>query len=184
MTTKRLDETVARKVLTTVDAGLCKGVGQAEPGHMCVEAAVCFALDLPHGDNPPCVGSAVRAAKIQLNDCAWSSDMARARGLRKLSLAQLGSKSINQVVFAKRLTFLVITKMLPKTLRLAKLEKEAKACEEAPDSDAADAAANAAYAADAADDLVLTEFADLMLQVLVEMKSPGCEWLYLTELAA
>lgn len=142
---------------------------------MCVEAAVCFALDLPHGDKPPCVGSAVRAAKIQLNDFNWSSPTARARGMRKLSLAQLGSETIDQADFVRRLTFLVITKMLPKTLRGAKLEKEAKACEEAPDSDAA------AYAAA---DLVLTEFADLMLQVLVEMKSPGCEWLYLTELAA
>ena len=47
----------ARRVLEIVDAGLIKGLGVAEPGKMCVEAAICYALGLPHGDNPGCVGS-------------------------------------------------------------------------------------------------------------------------------
>jgi hypothetical protein len=47
---------------------------------MCVEAAVCYALGLPHSDNPPCVGYAVRQYKIRLNDSNWSSNEARAKG--------------------------------------------------------------------------------------------------------
>ena len=34
---------VARKVLTTIDAGLVAGLGEPVAGQMCVEAAVCFA---------------------------------------------------------------------------------------------------------------------------------------------
>src|SRR5689334_18036278 len=87
-----ITETVARKVLTVVDAGLSAGVGVAEPGKMCVEAAVCFALGLPHGDDPDCVSRAVRSLKIRLNDSNWSSNEARAKGLRRLALIQLGSR--------------------------------------------------------------------------------------------
>lgn len=46
---------IARKVLQTIDAGLVKGAGVPEPGKMCVEAAVCYGMGLPHGDNPTCV---------------------------------------------------------------------------------------------------------------------------------
>ena len=51
--------TIAAKVLETVDAGLCSGVGKPVPGEMCVEAAVCYALGLPHSDNPDCVAPAL-----------------------------------------------------------------------------------------------------------------------------
>ncbi len=34
----------ARRVLEVMDAGLIKGVGEPEPGKMCVEAAMCYAL--------------------------------------------------------------------------------------------------------------------------------------------
>src|SRR5258708_34821687 len=93
----------ARKVLEVVDVGLCKGVGNPVPGQMCVEAAVCFALGLPHGDNPECVSNALRQLKIRLNDVNWSSNEARAKGLRRLAVAQLGSKDkLNEVEFAIR----------------------------------------------------------------------------------
>jgi len=45
---------LAAKVLAVVDAGLVKGLGEAVPGHMCVEAAVCYALGEPHSDAPSC----------------------------------------------------------------------------------------------------------------------------------
>ena len=72
-----LTEDVARKVLETVDVGLVSGVGNPVAGEMCVEAAVCFALGEPHGDRPTCVGEAVRAYKIRINDAGWSSDEAK-----------------------------------------------------------------------------------------------------------
>src|SRR5690349_15232890 len=91
----------AKKVLKLVDKGLVRGLGVQKPGQMCVEAAVCFALGLPHGDNPPCVGSAVRGYKIRLNDSNWSSDKARADGMRRVAIAQLGSDAIDQNEFRK-----------------------------------------------------------------------------------
>ena len=53
----------AAKVLAAVDSGLVKGVGSAKPGRLCVEAAVCYGLGLPHSDNPTCVSPALRALK-------------------------------------------------------------------------------------------------------------------------
>src|SRR5690242_21920248 len=87
----RVTKATARKVLEVVDQGLCGGLGKPIPGMMCVEAAVCFAMGLPHGDNPPCVHPVVRSFKIALNDKNWGSNAARAKGMRKLAVAQLGS---------------------------------------------------------------------------------------------
>ena len=157
----------ARKVLTTVDAGLCSGLGTQVPGQMCVEAAVCFALGLPHGDEPPCVGRAVRKFKIRLNDSRWPSNEARAAGMRRLAIAQLGSNEINQGDFARLLAEKTIRVVVPIYLRASAkknpkradaLEAAAKRCESEGTRAAAinarevayaaaDAAADAAYAA-------------------------------------
>jgi len=59
---------IAQKVRDTVDAGLSYGIGVPFPGQMCVEAAVCFALGLEHGDDPGCVSPVLRQLKIGLND--------------------------------------------------------------------------------------------------------------------
>ena len=161
----------ARKVLTTVDAGLCSGLGTQVPGQMCVEAAVCFALGLPHGDEPPCVGRAVRRFKIRLNDSHWPSNEARAAGMRRLAIAQLGSNEIHQGDFARLLAEKTIRVVVPIYLRAAAkknpkradaLEAAAKRCEsegtraaainarEATDAATAAATAAATYATYAA----------------------------------
>ena len=70
-TTLKMSRALAKKVLNIVDQGLCEGMGRPIPGLMCVEAAVCYAMGLPHGDEPPCVSPAVRKLKICLNDCVW-----------------------------------------------------------------------------------------------------------------
>ena len=211
-----INETVARKVLTTIDAGLVTGVGKPIPGQMCVEAAVCFALGLPHGDEPSCVSPALRRLKIRLNDSKWSSNEARAKGLRRLGLAQLGSAgALDEVAFAKACATLAIRTCVPSALRavagLAKGERKEKLltmaslCETDPTrenalaardlsraADAADAAATYAYAAAAAGaaaadgapaarDKSLSDFAEGVVQILIEMKAPGCQWLFLTE---
>jgi hypothetical protein len=240
---------IAAKVLEIVDCGLVQGVGEPTPGQMCVEAAVCYALGEPHGDEPSCVGPAVRRAKIRINDARWSSGTARAKGMRRVAIAQLGSDTLDQVEFSKRFTLAVIRELLPEALRRVGLMKEAEACAAAKDLSeartaslsarsaayaasayaaadaaayaadaaayaadaaayaadaatyaaadadaaayaatyaAADAAAYAAdaaaYAADAATyaaerDRVLTLATDIVERVLVEMKSPGAEWL-------
>lgn len=169
-----LNEGVAQKVLTAVDAGLVRGMGSPIPGQMCVEAAVCFAFGLPHSDKPPCVGNAVRAIKIRLNDSNWSSNEARAKGMRRVAIAQLGSDTLDQHDFVKRFATEIIKQIVPIALRAAgslkgnakhkdALEAAAKRCETEGTRDAAlsgkkaaaaayaaDAAAYAAYAADAA----------------------------------
>jgi hypothetical protein len=251
-----IDAGIATKVLELVDYGLVSGLGKPEPGSMCVEAAVCYALGLPHGDDPQCVSPALRSLKIALNDSSWSSKYTRAAGMRRLAVAQLGSKDIlDDKEFARRCVELAIRKYVPKALRSAAtvtknaahkvaLEAAALRCETEGTQDAAEAArsasaadaayfasatadaayfaassadaaaayaadAAAAYAADAADaaayaaaaaaaadaaassapaparvavrDKVLGEFAEDVVQILIEMKAPGCQWLYLTE---
>ncbi len=242
-----IDIEIARKVLAVVDAGLVNGVGNPVPGQMCVEAAVCYALGLPHGDDPKCVAPSLRSLKIRLNDSRWSSSESRAKGLRRLALAQLGSKGhLDEREFATRCAVLATKVSVPAALRSAAsihkdpehvkaLRDAANRCEvegsrqsaidaravaeaarknasAAADADAAYASASAAYAAyaaasaayaasaasaaaddadaayaasaaadDDARDLSLAGFAEGVVQILIEMKAPGCQWLELTE---
>ena len=193
--------------------GLSKGLGKLN-GQVCIEAAICQTLGLPHGDDPGCVSAAVRAFKITLNDAQWSSPQARAAGLRNLGLAQLGSKGVvDDSAFATLLSEKIIRVLIPKLFRElfpknAKCLAAADACErEGTESTAraaraawsaaraADAAARAAAwtaaraaadaawtvtmaakaakAADAAGDSYLVLAANLALDVLRELKSPG-----------
>lgn len=194
---------LAEKVRDVVSAGLVRGKGEPIPGRMCVEAAVCFAMGLPHSDDPTCVGRDVRSFKIALNDSNWSSDMARANGMKRIAIAQLGSIEIDQNQFAKELALATIRRIVPIALRAAaKLHPEQKhidalndsaaECETCDDgasraaraaANAADAAAYAAAnAADAADaaaarDEVLSLMAEIGVEVLQKCGSPGCEFL-------
>ena len=216
----KITETQMKKVLDAIAPGLCAGLGNPIPGQMCVEAAVCFALGLPHGDNPSCVGSAVRAFKITLNDSSWSSNTARAKGMRKLALAQIGSDTLDQMAFGQACFIRGTQTLLPYVLRKSAtqiteqehkdaLEKSVKECEASKTLEEARAAVKSAsasasayaYASAYADayayaytyasasaffkdhlgDEFLTMTADIGLSVLVEMKSPGCEFLYLCE---
>src|SRR5262245_26523286 len=171
---------IATKVRDVVDAGLSNGLGTPEPGKMCVEAAVCYALGLPHGDDPACVAPSLRRLKIGLNDRAWSSPRARAKGLRRLAVAQLGSAGVlDEQEFRRRVVDMTIRKAVPVGLRAAarvnpqfadRLKAAALRCEQegtreacqyarqeahydavaAAAADAYSAADAAAYAADAA----------------------------------
>jgi hypothetical protein len=157
----------AAKVLDTVDAGLCSGIGVPTPGQMCVEAAVCYGLGLPHGDDPACVSMAVRTFKIVLNDKKWTSPRARAKGLRKVAIAQLGSYGhIDDDKFVMRLVELTIRQIVPIAMRAllgaaslsahhAAIRAVADRCEREGSREAAMAARKigraAADAADAAD---------------------------------
>ena len=178
-----ITEAVAIKVRDTVDAGLVKGIGRPTPGQMCVEAAVCYAMGLPHGDEPTCVSPALRRLKIRLNDASWSSNAARAKGLRRLALAQLGSADgLDDQVFRGRVVEMTIRRAVPVALREAARRNPAHA-------DALEAAAvrceregtcaSADYAASAARDRVLADYAEWVVEILIDLKAPGCQWLYL-----
>lgn len=84
-----ITEPLVRKLLATIDAGLVQGLGAPEPGKMCVEAAISYALGEPHSDGPSCVEPNVRGSKIALNDLGWSSPVARAQGLRRVATRAL-----------------------------------------------------------------------------------------------
>jgi len=162
----------ARKVLAVVDQGLVIGLGRPVPGQLCVEAAVCLALGEPHGDRPSCVATPDRDFKVRLNDARWSSPDARAAGMRRLSVMQLGTLGTDRAPWAAILIELTIRRVLPEALEAAAqrvpahaeaLRAAARRCaaegtrEAALDAKrAADASASAAayaaatYAADAA----------------------------------
>ena len=150
----------ALKVYEYVNAGLVSGLGNAVPGQMCIEAAICLAMGEPHGDTPSCVGEQDRALSIPLNDAKWSSDKARADGMRRLAIAQLGSRDLSKAQQTEWLRLVVegvIRKIVPLALRAAApLQKEphksalaqaAVNCEQSHNRTAADAAAAAAAAA-------------------------------------
>lgn len=112
-----VDENVVTKVIKTVKRGLVCGLGEPTPGKMCVEAAICYAYGLPHGDHPPCVEGTIADLKIELNDQEWSSDRARAKGLLKIAIAQLGSKDMDIRVFHKEIRKYYFGKILPEYMR-------------------------------------------------------------------
>jgi hypothetical protein len=128
----KIDLAAARRVLETVDAGLCSGLGEPVPGQMCVEAAVCFALGMPHGDKPECVAAEDRAA-ISLNDARWSSARARAVGLRRVAVMQLGTAGMDRTEWTRIVVELTIRRIVPEALRAAARHgpSHAKALEDA-----------------------------------------------------
>ncbi len=64
----QITEDLVKKILALMDYGITEGMGVSEPGKMCVEALVCYAMGEPHSDRPSCVAPAVRNLKIALND--------------------------------------------------------------------------------------------------------------------
>ena len=233
---------VVERLRDVVDAGLVHGQGKPVPGQMCVEAAVCYAFGLPHGDDPGCVSQPLRRLKIRLNDSRWSSNAGRAAGLRRLAVAQLGSAGVlDDRDFVRRVVDMTIRKAVPAGLRAAArvnpkhagaLELAAAKCEAdgtrescreassvaraaaayaaadaaayaaayaaadaaadaaaaaaaaAAADAAADAAPYAAAAAYAARDKSLATYAEWVVEILIDMKAPGCQWLDLVPKAA
>lgn len=122
---KRPTLNVARLVLNTVDMGLTSGRGFDKPGHMCVEAAVCYAMGLDHSDEPPCVHEIVRSIKIRINDLqGWSDEYDRAQGLRAVAVAQLGSNKLNGNDLIKTFRSRMLTMVVPKVLELSFKDSE------------------------------------------------------------
>ena len=144
--------TVVPKFDAILARGLSAGLGVRD-GQMCIEAAICAALDLPHGDKPSCVEPAVRTYKIALNDSAWSSTRARAAGLRDLGIAQIGSaRIVAGRVFARRLAEQTIRVLIPQLFRSVlshdtKCISAAQHCEDEGSASASTAAASTASAA-------------------------------------
>lgn len=142
---------IVQRVVDVVDKGLVAGLGLPIPGGMCVEAAVCYALGLPHSDDPQCVAPSLRSLQVALNDAPWPSRAARAEGMRRLAVLQLGSLGhLDEIAFAREVALRTVQRILPPVLHLVGLHQEADRCESAADLAAAEAAAAAAAAVQAA----------------------------------
>jgi hypothetical protein len=166
--------TIIPRLREVIGHGLTSGVGEPEPGKLCVEAAVCLVLGLPHGDVANgCVGAPDRAFAVRLNDARWSSDQARAEGMTDLAVAHLGSATMTKArrsIWRAYLVGQTIRRVVPFALRRKgaspAMLAAADRCEREGTREAALAGHYAgAYAADAdAADLVLR----LMAQIGVE----------------
>lgn len=220
-----LSREIAKRVLEVVDAGLVEGIGEPIPGKMCVEAAVCYALGLPHDDSPPCVHRSVRHFKIHLNDQPWSSPEARAKGLRRLAIAQLGTDNLFlSEEFCHTIAERMARHFLPSIIRAdiyiawESYQYLVPILENGSTEELARALApvivrsarsdlgltsyldavrisitdenrgtglsellNLLYNLGRSPDTVCAEIAEMCVQLLIELKSPGCQWLDLTE---
>ena len=149
---KSFDIALYDKIL---ERGLSNGLGKRD-GQMCIEAAICTALHLDHGDDPKCIAESVRSFKIALNDSQWSSTAARAAGLRDLGIAQLGSLGVvDDREFARIMAEQTTRVLIPQLFRKIFTEypdclAAADKCESKGTYEAATRAARAAEAAEAA----------------------------------
>jgi hypothetical protein len=74
------NKATVQKLIKTIKPGLSCGLGNPEPGEMCIEAAVCYSLGLPHGDNPPCVEAQVLCEELYAAKSAKSAEYAAKSG--------------------------------------------------------------------------------------------------------
>lgn len=212
----KITKAIAMKVLEVVDAGLSSGKGYPEPGKMCVEAAVAFAMGEEFSDEPKCVMTLIRNAKISINDSAiWNKEAGsyssydpaasklRAKALRRLAIAQLGSKGVvTPAAWSKAITDYVASKdpaglvksnkekLLAATKELAAAQKALKAGKEFSLEIEFDPYSLEDYATDG-DDIFFTlqvktaaqakKVCEDLVQILIKLKSPGTKFLYLTE---
>src|SRR5689334_9547396 len=102
------DTTIHRVFDHLLAKGLKSGAGNAHAdGEYCVMQAINLAENgLTPGkgireitDDASCVADRPRRLAIRLNDRPWSSNEARAAGLRELGHALIGSKGINETAW-------------------------------------------------------------------------------------
>jgi hypothetical protein len=118
-------ELLVKKVLEIVDAGFTKGLGNPEAGQLCVEAAVCLAVGEEHNARPSCIGAAVRDYLVILNDAdGWGTNAERARGLRRLAVAQLGSNTVDQKCFAESIVLKGVNSLYPPLVSIFKKSEQ------------------------------------------------------------
>lgn len=202
------NEQTVKEVIRLCSFGIPKGLGEPVEGKMCIEAIIAKAHGLPHQDrNSECVGEEVAKAKISLNDCSWSSHKARAKGMVAIGIAQLGSNQLDQKVFKERLelnsTKRILSYLIQKHFDHLAVKDETlleykKRFENLTKLDDSlwnefynkynnyyyyyyNYYYNYYYYYNNVEDEFLLLIADIILQTLKELKSPGCEYLYLLE---
>lgn len=118
--TDKVDANAVKRVLGVLRKGIVHGLGNPIPGEMCVEAAVSYSMGYEHSDKPNCVSDFISDFKIALNDRIWSSNRARANGLRRVAIAQLGSDMINNDDFGEAVYRAFLARFLPLYRKLSR----------------------------------------------------------------
>jgi hypothetical protein len=168
-------------------AGITQGVGKKQ--QFCVEAAIDMATKGNDADpnqaedDPPCVDSDLRSFKIDLNDQDWSSPRARARGLRDVGIAQLGTANRNFSFgrfisdLSERLTAQLIERIYAKDGAKGVAESISTLQEFENCSDSGDFLSILRREFDLKKDVALNMVASASAEVLIEMGTPGGKWL-------
>ncbi len=176
---------------------------------VCLMEAVAWVAGEPHSDRPECTDPVLGAYGRAVNDFMTDEE----RRLLVPLVPRLVGTAGNAALSLRRAMLIVdgtVRQVVPLVLEAAGLsgdadklrklspivdKESAEAAAEA--AEAAEAAADAAYAADAdadaaydadadadaALDTSLATFAEDVVQILIDMKAPGCQWLELTEAA-
>src|SRR5262245_46412083 len=148
-----ITKTLIDKVLNIITGGLTKGAGDMR-NTVCVQQAVSKACGkTEYGDHPTfCVAQETVGFGIGMNDRLWSSQQARADGMRRFAVAELGSNKVDCRGFNDKVT---------KRWQVAHPDR--------PNWGAAHG------------DQDLREIMEHAVQVLIELGTEGSNYLYLTE---
>lgn len=167
----RFDEICSRGLC----GSLTQNQGNGKPPLFCVEAAIFKALNPDVGDDEVSdfnsyVHPYVSEFKIALNDSAWSSPKARAKGLHDLGIAQLGTAGKKEFDnFRNRVAIKLLRLKNPKL----SCEAFASFALEKSNDDNLNPCAIIAYRGDKNLNLI----AKAAYEVLKELKAPGAVWL-------
>lgn len=147
-----------QRLLDILKDGIQHGAGNMDgPGSFCVEQAVSHAVGNNHWtDKPRCVSAAVRTFGIRLNDREWDPHQ-RAKVLKRFAVVQLGSDIINDNDFER--VFCRIFKEKYNIYESCSLDVLARLHSK--------------------NDLV--KAAEVAVEALIELKSPGAEFLYMCD---
>lgn len=154
----KLNLKMVKDLLDIISGGLCHGAGNMTgKGNFCVQQAVTQATGYGQSDRPACVGYKVRVLGVKINDFIPDTDAShqfRSNALRRFAVAELGSDTIDQEKFELRL----IEKWNdthPDDLR-----------------NHTDQLVSDCY-------YDMGKLAELVVQVLIDMESPGTKYLYM-----
>ena len=147
-------------LLNILKDGLQTGAGDMNgPGKYCIEQAVAAAVGRPHdNDKPMCVNKTISRFGISLNDREWESQL-RAKVLKRFGVAQIGSNIITDYDF--------------NAVFVRKWNEQHRSYR---DFDTAEEIiAGMRQKSD------LAAAAEIAVQTLIELKSPGTEFLYMCD---
>lgn len=156
------------KVLRKISFGLWGGgIGDSYDGEMCVQHVIQQALGEGRGDRPSCVDDVVRMVGIALNDAkGWSGRQARAEGMKRFAVAQLGTRSQEYDFNARE-----FNQRLDQYLWRHSWRRAANTLE----------TFNGWINSGWKEDSELTRIANDIADILTEMKTPGSEYLCMVD---